>query len=163
MGGYRLRRFTEYNLEYGIFTWPASFGLTTGSSVDVGKFLRGVPPNTPFIARINGCIQFQGFTTNPGARGNKSGTTLKLQGRSLLERLRKGKPKKEKQFKNDTTEEIIRYAMADVGLSNVPLLTDSSASRKTQAGVNIFNMRGALPGTPPKQRDRHANTTRASS
>jgi prophage tail gpP-like protein len=155
LAGRTISRIENYRVESGIFSYPCAYGLETGAPDDLPAFLRDVPPRTPFELLVGDHVQFTGQVDAVNARGDKSKTSVHIQGRDMLAPLHRGTVAADRKFEDESPEDLFRIACKEVGL-DIPIVVDATASRKTRTGVPIISLRGPRPNTPPKKRKRHA-------
>ena len=134
---------SSYSIEMGIFDQPSSFSVTLGTGDLAADLLKRYPNGSPFRINIGGQTQFTGYTDGFDASDNGSATEITFEGRDILAAICDTEIEKEDSFQAATHVELVRLAIARVGLIkpfevDPPLVLDSNrVNRIKTTGQNI--------------------------
>lgn len=126
----------DYDVSIAFLQVPNAFSLTIGSDATALDLMRRYPKNTPFALRINGIVQFMGWTDGFRLpRGN--GTEIQIVGRDALAKLHDDDIEHDRSFSNATFEELARAAFKSAGYDTIDLRYDAAAHRRAVVGTPI--------------------------
>ncbi|MFO0615363.1 MAG: hypothetical protein U0414_22410 [Polyangiaceae bacterium] len=100
---------TTYGIQQGIFDVPSAFAVSIGMPSDkLSGAMQVIPNRTPFELAINGCVQFRGRIDSRSAQISDGGTSLRIEGRDMLQ---------------DLFDRVVTSERSYTGLSIVELVT----------------------------------------
>ncbi len=126
----------EYDVVTAYMQTPSTFSLTTGSGGSTLDLMREVPPNSLFALRVNGVVQFVGYTDGYDRIGGGA-TELAISGRDRMAQLLRAHIRNERSFNNATFEQLAFAAIKGAGIEEAELQTDAAAQRAAVSGTPI--------------------------
>lgn len=127
----------EYSIRIAFLQVPNKFDITIGSGTTALDLLKRYPPNTPFLIKINGIVQFMG-RTDGSERPAGEATELHISGRDRLALLLDDAIVHDKTFNNATFEDLARAAIEGVGITDYQLTFDEKAHRAAVVGSPVL-------------------------
>lgn len=124
----------EYDVSIAFLQVPNAFSITIGSGATALDLMRRYPKGTPFILKINGVVQFMGFTDGFRRRRGEA-TELEIFGRDALAQLLTDEIQHDRSFNNATFEELTQAAFTGAGYEDVTIFYDATAHRQAVTGV----------------------------
>ncbi len=144
--------FESYTVRCSILQQPAIFSIKLGprewaqrgdQTTTLAGMMRAYPPNTPFQLFIGQYPQFTGYTDGYEGEYDGNGSGITLMGRDVLARLHDADVEADQTFKSMTYVQLVRYALAEVGLGDRILIADNEANTEIRAGVGVTHTPGA--------------------
>lgn len=126
IGGEKLSIWQSYEIRSSVLTQPGSFVLKMGAAATAASIIRKAEPNTKFQLTVDGQTLFVGRLDGPSST-NSSGTEVTIRGRDLLAPLHDDFVTADRTFTGITPKQLVRAALDEVGLADVPLSTRSNA------------------------------------
>jgi hypothetical protein len=127
----------EYDVVFSYFTTPSTFSLTVGSGGTTLDLMRQCPPNSLFALRVNGIVQFMGFTDGFGRIGGGP-LELAISGRDRMAQLIRAHVPADRSFHNATFAHLAEEAIRGAGISKFNLTFDSAGQRAAVVGVPVI-------------------------
>ncbi len=137
--GVRVAHAESYEIKVGILTQPAAFSFTVGHGGLVRDILDLATPGSKFKLSINGHVQQTGRID--GATVGGKSATVTIRGRDMLAPLHDSYVQAEKSIKDAKYTDLVRKALAEVGLGKVPLATSNLAARSIRTGRTTIELR----------------------
>lgn len=125
-----------YDVSIAFLQVPNVFSITIGSGTTAVELMRRYPAGTPFALKINGVVQFMGFTDG-FERQQGDATELTIVGRDALANLVDDEIEHDRSFSNTTFEELTRAAFQSAGYEGISLVYDTAAHRSAVTGTPI--------------------------
>jgi len=128
----------QYDIRINMFTIPAQFSLTLGSTGAVSDLIQATPPNAPFELMIDDIVQFRGRIDGHASRGSGTdGATLTVHGRDRLAPLHDAFIEDEKSLTDVTYVELVQTALNKAMPNEKPQLGfDNNANRQAVSGAS---------------------------
>lgn len=145
----------EYDVTFGYFTTPSTASFTIGSNKTSLELMRQVPPGSLIAVRVNGVVQWVGFSDGFNRIGTGA-TEITFSARDAMVQLVKAHIENERTFNNITLEGLAKAAIEGAGITDYQLLADAAAWRSAVTGVPIVDTQttsktftsGKIIGTP---------------
>lgn len=124
---------SSYTVNAGVFEVPANFDMVIGHTGLLTDLIQGYAEFTPFELSVNDIRVMQGDITDlTGVGGNA--TRLKVAGSDRLWRLTATKCDSDQTFTEVTFADLVEYALKQVGLEDVSVVSSALANRKAITG-----------------------------
>lgn len=128
----------EYDVVIDYMTTPATFSMTVGSGRTVLDLMRAFPPNSLFALRVNGIVQFVGYTDGWDRVGGGA-AEIAISGRDRMAQLIRDHIENERSFTNATFEDLASAAIKGAGITESTLFYDAASLRAAVSGTPIVD------------------------
>lgn len=130
-------RSQNYSVKIAMFTQPATFSIKLSSGDDAAAIAAQYPPNTSFVLKVNGQVQYEGWTDGYDVTVDTNGTSLEIKGRDILAPIHDSQILKDTSFTGLNASQIVEMAVKETGL-NATVSLDVSKARKTRSGYTLI-------------------------
>ncbi len=137
--GVRVAYAESYEIKSGILSQPDAFSFVVGHGGIVRELLDLARPGRTFKLSINGHVQQIGRID--GATVGGKSATVTIRGRDELAKLHDSYVQAEKSIKDAKYTDLVRKALAEVGLEKIPLATSNLAARRIRTGRQTIEIR----------------------
>lgn len=124
----------SYEVTRAFFQVPDTFSMVIGSGKTSLDLMRQVPPGSLFALRINGVVQFVGYTDGFERLGGGA-TEVTVSGRDALAQLVRAQIENDRSFNNITLEGLAQEAIKGAGILESTLFFDAAAQRAAVTGT----------------------------
>lgn len=127
----------EYDVTFGYFTTPSTASFTIGSNKTSLELMRQVPPGSLIAVRVNGVVQWVGFSDGFERIGTGA-TEITFAARDAMVQLVKAHIENERTFNNITLANLANAAIRGSGIEGHSLTFDAASQRNAVTGVPIL-------------------------
>lgn len=134
-----LRTAESYSFHSSVLQQPDAFSLTLSGGKGAAGVLKKYPPGpkSPCGLFIGPYQQFTGELDAPDAHGDANSTLVDLKGRSLMSRLQSADILGEQSFNNVSYEDLVKAALAAVGLSGRLVKITNKKDVELRSGAKV--------------------------
>ena len=126
----------EYSIGLAVMQVPNDFSIVIGTGTSALALMRKYPAGTPFVLKINGIVQFMGWTDG-FERPKGEHTEIRITGRDRMAHIITDCVEHDRTFTNATFEDIARAMITGSGITDYKLDFDARAQAKAITGTPI--------------------------
>lgn len=126
----------EYSISLSVMATPNNFSIVIGTGTSALSLMRKYPAGTPFVLKINGVVQFMGWTDGY-ERPKGEHTEIHITGRDRMAQLLDDCVEHDRTFTNATFEDLARAMITGAGITDYNLTFDARAHAKAITGTPI--------------------------